>query len=138
MLEKIGTDTDDPYWAAKTAPPPKRKHAAADGELLDDSISIVKMAASQKKKVSKLAMKLSPLRVRRMIEGVMISDATMVASQNTLISHGTNLSNKVEIKQIIDWFDKLAAQMEAFMKQQTSSSPQCSARAHIHESSLAT
>jgi len=29
---------------------------------------------------------------------------------------------KVESKQIIDWFDKLAAQMEAFMKQQTSSS----------------
>jgi len=52
MLEQIGMDNHDPYWSMDAASPTKRKCAAAEDKLLDDSVSLVKMAASQKKKVT--------------------------------------------------------------------------------------
>jgi len=36
-----------------TVPPTKQRHMAAEDESLEDSVSMVKMAASQKKKIPK-------------------------------------------------------------------------------------
>jgi len=69
-------------------------------------------------------------------------DAITVVSQNTSISQLMEKFSllKMENKQIIDHFDRLlaAAQMEAFMKQNTSQSSRCHAWGHDHESNQAT
>jgi len=51
MLELANTDTDDLYWALEVAVlSPKHKQTQVDEELLDDFVSVVKTAVSQKKK----------------------------------------------------------------------------------------
>jgi len=66
MLEQVGTDNNDPYWSTNITPTPKWNQTVAEDESLDDIISKIKMVASQKKKVPKLAMKLSPSKGQKM------------------------------------------------------------------------
>jgi len=57
-------------------------------------------------------------------------DATVVASQNTSISQliEQTFLIKIENKQIIDWFDKLATYMNSFMQKHTFHSSKCHTR----------
>jgi len=62
MLEMANTDMDDLYWALDVVvPSPKCKRNQVDEESLDNSVSMVKMAISQKNKTLKSALKTSPL-----------------------------------------------------------------------------
>jgi len=51
MLKQVGTNNDDPYWAMDVIPTPTCTRVVVDEESVDDSISTVKTAASQQKKV---------------------------------------------------------------------------------------
>jgi len=61
MLEMANSNTDDLYWEVEPVPQlPKWKRTQLKEELLNNSISTVKMAATQKKKMPKSALKASP------------------------------------------------------------------------------
>jgi len=50
MLEQAGMANDDPYWSANTVPTLKQKCTAAEDELLNDSVSVVKKWLPAKRK----------------------------------------------------------------------------------------
>jgi len=64
-------------------------------------------------------------------------NATMVASENSVISQLMEQVSQVkfENKQLLDRFDWLAAQMEAFMSNQTPQPTRCQVKGHRNESS---
>jgi len=83
------------------------------------------MAANKKKKQLKSAMKSTTFYQQKKAsfednKNAASKDMTMVASYNTTISQLMEqvLLIKMENKQILDWFDWLASQMEAFMNHQ--------------------
>jgi len=122
MIDLSTTDTDDLYWTTETiTPAPKHKHIQADDESLDDSTSMVKMAVSTKSKL-KLALKNSSSTETTATHNLKETDATTVASQNSVISQLTEqvLQIKMENKQLLDKFDRLANQMEQFFSSATS------------------
>ena len=62
MLEFTTSDNDSLYWEVDQVPQsPKQKQAQIKEESLDNLVSTVKTAATQKKKTPKMAMKASPL-----------------------------------------------------------------------------
>jgi len=133
MLEQVGIDTNDLYW--EEAPPmPKCKQVAADKESINNSISTVKTVARQKKKAPQSSLKSSTSKSKETQE-VTISDNSTVMSQQTSISQLTEQISaiKVENKQIIDHFDNLAAQLEAFMNNQQPQTTRCHARGHVSD-----
>jgi len=138
MLDLTNMDTDDLYWAAEVAAPtPKCKHAQADDELLDDSVSMVKMAASHKNKTLKPMLKTPSMHTMNEEQQKMKeTNATTVVSQSSAISQLTEqvLQIKLKNKQLLDCFDRLAAQMEQFMSNQTSQTTRRHARGHRSES----
>jgi len=55
MLDLANTDIDDLYWATDpTSPSPKWKQTQIDEESLNDLVSTIKTAASQKRKILSL------------------------------------------------------------------------------------
>jgi len=79
---------------------------------------MVKMAVSQKQKMLKSALKISPsVGLEAATKPAQSTDMTMVASQNSAISQLTEqvLQIKLEHKQMLNCFDWLAAQLKAFM-----------------------
>jgi len=99
---------------------------------------MVKTAVTQKMMGAKSAMKTPPsttMTVALNVQGHS-TDAQMVVSQNLAISQLTKQVSqiKMENKQIMEQFDRLAAQMEVFLNSQTPTSNQCPARGHISES----
>jgi len=87
MIDLSTTDTDDLYWATETvAPAPKCKWVQADDESLDNSTSMVKTATSTKSNPLKSALKASSLTETMANHNPKETDATTVASQNSVIS----------------------------------------------------
>jgi len=105
MLEQVGTNNDNPYWATDVFPTLKGKRVAADEECLDDSISMVKTAVGKKKEAPKSALKLSPSKGQQDNWVVTTSDATMVASQNTSISQLTRQVSMIKRRTNRSWID---------------------------------
>jgi len=97
-----------------------------DEESLNDSVLMVKTAVTQKKLAAKSAMKSSSL--MSMTAGLNTpgksTDAQMVTSQMSAISQLIKQVSqiKMENKQIMEHFDRLVAQMEAFFNNQTTTS----------------
>jgi len=124
MIDLSATDSDDLYWAAETSTPaPKRKRVHADEESLDDSTSTVKTAVSTKAKL-KSALKNSGSTETTATNNPKETDATTVASQNSAISQLTEQVSqiKMENKQLLDKFDRLADRMEQIFSSATSQS----------------
>jgi len=132
-------DTDNPYWAIdQVSPLLKCKRAHINKELLNDSVLMVKMVVSQKQKVPKLALKVSPFTGVNVanVASAQSSNTYTITMQSSAISQLTKQVMHIKLKniQILDQFDQLAAQMEAFMSQSQSPS-RCHIRGHFGESS---
>ncbi len=112
----------------------KRKWVAVDEESIDDLLLTMKTVASQKK-TPWLVLKSSPSKNKDNHE-VTISDNATVMSQQTSISQIMEqiTAMKVENKQILGRFDKLTAQMEAFLNSQNPPTNWCQAKGHRSES----
>jgi len=136
MIDLSTTDPDDLYWATETSTPsPKRKRVQANEESLDDSTSTVKTAISRKSKL-KPALKNSSSTETTNTNTVKESDATTVVSQNSAISQLTEQVSqiKMENKQLLDKFDRLADRIEQIFSSANSSSTRCQARGHSSDS----
>jgi len=137
MIDLSTTDTDDLYWATETATPtPKRKQVQANDESLDDSTSTVKMAISTKSKPLKSVLKASSSTETTAHHNLKETDVTTVASQNSAISQLTKQVSqiKMENKQMLDKFDRLADQMEQIFSSTNSQTTRCQAGGHRSES----
>jgi len=120
-------DNNDLYWEVDVAPQPtKRKRTQIEEKSLNNSILTVKTAVTQKKMAVKSAMK--TLSLMSMTTGSTVpgksTDAQMVTSQTLAKSQLTEQVSqiKMENKQIMENFDRLADQMEAFFNNQTTTS----------------
>jgi len=110
-------------------------------ELLNDSVLTVKMVVSQKLKVSKFALKLSPstgVNTTNM-SSAWSSETDTITLKTSAISQLMEQVTKIKLenKQILDQFDQLATQMEAFISQ-SKSLTWCHVRGHTSESSKPT
>jgi len=136
MIDLSSTDADDLYWVAETSTPaPKRKRVHADEESLDDSTSTVKTAVSTKSKL-KSALKNSGSTETTATNTPKENDATTVASQNSAISQLTKQVSqiKMENKQVLNKFDRLADRMEQFFSSATSQPTRHHAGGHSSDS----
>jgi len=139
MLELVTADDDDLYWEAKvTLQPVKWKRTQIDKESLNDSVLTVKTAVTQKKTAAKSILKAQTQMATTTGTNTQggTTDANMVMSQTSVISHLMEQVSqiKIENRQMMECFDQLAAQMEAFLNNQTTTSPRCQARGHSSES----
>ncbi len=133
MIDLSTMDTDDLYWATKTATPaPKHKQVQADDESLDDSTSTVKTAISTKSKPLKSVLKASSSTETMANHNLKETDTMTVASQNSAISQLTEQVSqiKMENKQLLDKFDWLADRMEQLFSSANSQTTRCQARGH--------
>jgi len=137
MIDLSTTDTNDLYWATETSiPAPKWKRVQADDESLDDSTSTVKTAITTKSKALKPVLKNNNQNNNAATRNNKESDATTIASQSSAISQLTEQVSqiKMENKQLLDKFDRVADQMEQFFSSANSQTTRCHAGGHRGES----
>jgi len=141
MIDLSTTDTDDLYWATETSiPAPKQKQVQADDESLDDSTSTVKTAITTKTKGLKSVLKNTNHHDNAATHNNKESDATTIASQSSAISQLTEQVSqiKMENKQLLDKFDRLADRMEQLFSSANPQITQCHAEGHGGESGTQT
>jgi len=137
MINLSNTDTDDLYWATETpAPNPKQKRVQAEEESLDDSTSMVKTAITTKSKALKSVLKNTSTTDNLNSTQQKESDATTTASQSSAISQLTEQVSqiKMENKQLLEKFDRLADKMEQFFSSAQTQTPRRHAGGHRGES----
>jgi len=119
---------------------PKQKRPQAKEESLDDSVSTVKTAMSEKKKPKSALKGASSTTTKQKNQTCFNSDAQTIASQVTTISQLTEMVSAVqqENKMIMSCFDKLTEQIKVLLSQSHFTSNQSQARGHRGESGQST
>jgi len=133
MLTVAIVDDNDLYWAAEKPPPdlasPKRKRVQLEEELLDDTVSMIKLGLSTKK-TCKSTLTVAGNGTKNPDQH---KDSPTIASQATSIFQLTEQVNEIKQTNItfLAHFDQLAEQMAVLLAtSQNSSNPQCPARGH--------